>query len=642
MTPAPRLRTVAPVIGKMTADAAIFAFAYFLAYLARLDGFPEPYRRTFLLTLPAIVATKLLVHAYFGSYRTIWRYASLRDLQFLGHAAFVSCAGIITLVFFLPESMQLPRSVPFIDLAIAVLLAGGVRLSVRIFHEASYAGGRATVAAQLLGTRPRRKSRRVLVVGAGDGGEMIVREMFRNQRMDYNPVAFVDDNPLKQGQRIHGVPVLGRTLDIPRLVAAHDVKEILIAIPSARGRDVRTIVEVCRNTPATFKILPDLSRIQDGKVELGDLRSVEVEDLLGRDVATLDHSMIAAYIRGKRVLVTGAGGSIGSELCRQILKFGPAEIQLFGRGENSIYEIHNELSRHAGFTRLVQVIGDVINKKKLEGIFAMYRPQIVFHAGADKHVPLMEMNPDEAVFNNVVGTKNVLEVSDAYRVERVVCISTDKAVNPTSVMGCCKRVAELLIRSNMYQHTVACAVRFGNVLGSRGSVIPHFKRQIALGGPITVTHRDIRRYFMTIPEAAGLVIQAGAMGRGGEIFVLDMGEPVRIWDLAENMIRLAGLEPGRDVEVREVGLRPGEKLDEELNYNSEPLEPTTHAKITCVRGDGIDPLKLLSEIKTLTDKALRMDFAGIRAGLRRIVPEYAPNEEPEPMPVPMISFRGES
>src|SRR5258705_7046467 len=349
---------------------------------------------------------------------------------------------------------------------------------------------------------------------------------------------------------IPGVPVPGGRREIPRLVQQLGVKDILIAMPSARGKTVREIVQVCKNTAAGLKILPDLTRLEDGTVHVSDLRQVQVEDLLGREPAELDLNLISSYLRGKRVLVRGAGGSIGSELCRQILRFAPAEIHLLGRGENSIYEIHSELARTAGFTRLVQIIGDVINKKKLEGIFAMFRPQIVFHAGADKHVPLMEMNPDEAVFNNIVGTKNVLEVSNAYRAERVVCISTDKAVNPTSVMGCCKRVAELLVRSNLYTNTVACAVRFGNVLGSRGSVIPHFQRQIELGGPITVTHRDIKRYFMTIPEAAGLVIQAGAMGSGGEIFVLDIGEAVEILGLANDMIRPARLEPGRDVQLR--------------------------------------------------------------------------------------------
>jgi FlaA1/EpsC-like NDP-sugar epimerase len=629
------LRSSTTLLVKTTSDAAIFALAYTFAFYSRVDSMADENWAALMWTLPIIVAVKLMTYAYFGSYRSIWRYCGLRDLQSLSRAALTSCAVLLAIGFLLPQSLSLPRSIPFIDMAFALLMGCASRSTVRLVHESSHTEGNRELAANLLGTRPRRKSRRVLVVGAGDGGEMVVREMFRNRRMDYDPIAFVDDNPKKLGQRIHGVPVLGKTADIPRLVSQHNVKEILIAIPSARGRDVRAIVEVCRNTPAIFKIVPDLSRIEDGRIQLADLRDVEVEDLLGRETARLDLSMISAYLRGKRILVTGAGGSIGSELCRQILKFGPAEIQLMGRGENSIFEIHREIARHAGFTRLVQIIGDVINKKKLEGIFAMYRPQIVFHAGADKHVPLMEMNPDEAVFNNVVGTKNVLEVADAYRVERVVCISTDKAVNPTSVMGCCKRVAELLIRSKMYHNTIAVAVRFGNVLGSRGSVIPHFKKQIEHGGPITVTHRDIRRFFMTIPEAAGLVIQAGAMGKGGEIFVLDMGEPVKIWDLAENMVRLTGLEPGRDIEIHETGLRPGEKLDEELSFDYESLLPTSHPKITCVEGEGLDRLRLLAEIKNLTDKALRMDFAGIRAGLRRVVPEYLPYEEPEAMPVPI-------
>jgi FlaA1/EpsC-like NDP-sugar epimerase len=360
----------------------------------------------------------------------------------------------------------------------------------------------------------------------------------------------------------------------------------------------------------------------DGRVHLSDLRKVQVEDLLSREPAELNVNLVSAYLRGKRVLITGAGGSIGAELCRQILRFGPTEILLLGRGEHSVYEIHRELNRSARFTRLVQIIGDVINKKKLEGVFAMYRPQIVFHAGADKHVPLMEMNPDEAVLNNIIGTKNILEVADANRVERVVCISTDKAVEPSNVMGCCKRVAELLVGSKMYPGTVAVAVRFGNVLGSRGSVIPHFQRQIEDGGPVTVTHRDMKRYFMTIPEAVKLVIHAGAIGTGGEIFVLDMGEPVRIWDLAVNMIRLAGLEPGREIEIEEVGLRPGEKMEERLFSVTETPEPTSHTKITCIRSRPVEDAWLLQEIKSLTDKALRMDYEGIRHSLARLVPEY--------------------
>ena len=630
-----RLASVRPVLPKMAVDGLLFAAAYFLAFRLRLDRIEPNYFQTIVLTLGPVVLMKIAVYHLMGSYRSIWRYSSLTDLEELTRSSFVCVVGVVGIGFLLPDGLGVPRSVPFIDMALALLLTGGMRMLVRVLHESSGArsAGR-SIPMRLLSGRSSGSARRALIVGAGEAGEMMVREMMRSATMDYAPVGFIDDDPTKYGSMIHGVPVLGSRNEIPRLVQQLGIKDILIAIPSARGKTVREIVHVCKNTPAGLKILPDLTRLQDGKVHVSDLRQVQVEDLLGREPAELDLNLISSYIRGKRVLVTGAGGSIGSELCRQILKFAPAEIHLLGRGENSIYEIHSELVRTAGFTRLVQIIGDVINKKKLEGIFAMFRPQIVFHAGADKHVPLMEMNPDEAVFNNIVGTKNLLEVSNAYRVERVVCISTDKAVNPTSVMGCCKRVAELLVRSNLYTNTCVCAVRFGNVLGSRGSVIPHFQKQIELGGPITITHRDIKRYFMTIPEAAGLVIQAGAMGSGGEIFVLDMGEPVKIWDLATNMIRLAGLEPGRDVELRDVGLRPGEKLDEELSFHTELQERTSHVKITCVRGDGVEPVRLLAEIKHLTDRALRMDFAGIRAGLKSLVPEFSQHvEEPETFPV---------
>ena len=616
---------------KMAVDGALLAIAYTLAFKTRIAVIEPEDVRAILLTLPAVVVGKIVVFHFFGAYRSIWRYSSLRDMEELFRGTAASAIFVVAVGFLLPRFVSIPRSVPFIDMAFSLLLTGGIRVLIRVVHEsAGWEMGRRSLPMRLLWGGSSNSTRRALIVGAGDGGEMIAREMMRSAKLDYASVAFVDDNPTKLGQSIHGVPVLGNRTDIPRLVRELAITDILIAIPSARRADVREIVEVCRSTSAGLKILPDLTRLQDGKARISDLRPVQVEDLLGREPAELDLNLISSYLRGKRVLVTGAGGSIGSELCRQILKFAPAEIHLMGRGENSIYEIHSELVQTAGSARLVQVIGDVINKKKLEGIFAMFRPQIVFHAGADKHVPLMEMNPDEAVFNNIVGTKNVLDVSNAYRAERVVCISTDKAVNPTSVMGCCKRVAELLVRSELYSNTVAVAVRFGNVLGSRGSVIPYFQKQIAAGGPLTVTHRDIKRYFMTIPEAAGLVIQAGEMGSGGEILVLDMGEPVKIWDLACKMIRLAGLEPGRDIEVLEVGLRPGEKIHEELLFEHEVRERTAHPKIICVQGKGVETIKLLAEVERLTDMAIKMDFAGIRKGLRRLVPEYFQVDETEP------------
>jgi FlaA1/EpsC-like NDP-sugar epimerase len=621
---AQRLASLRPCFPKMVADVVLFALAYVLAFTARLGLIEAPYATTLLLTLPFVVIMKIAIFHFVGSYRCIWKYSSLQDLEALMFGIILAGGAMMAMAFLLPPSVPLPRAIPLIDMALTMVFAGAARMLVRTLNESSTVlrkGHRLRM--RLRGAyRSTYRMRRTLIVGAGDAGEMIVREMMRSPMMDYVPVAFVDDDTSKQGQSIHGLPVLGGRSDIPRLVEELTISDILITIPTARGKAIREIVEVCRNTEADLKTLPDVSRLVDGRVQLSDLRNVQVEDLLSREPAELNVNLVSAYLRGKRILITGAGGSIGSELCRQILRFGPTEIVAFGRGEHSIYEIHRELHRSSRFTRLVQVIGDVINKKKLEGVFAMYRPQIVFHAGADKHVPLMELNPDEAVLNNIVGTKNLLEVSNANGVERVVCISTDKAVEPSNVMGCCKRVAELLVCSKMYPGTVPVAVRFGNVLGSRGSVIPHFQRQIEDGGPVTVTNKDMTRYFMTIPEAVKLVIHAGAIGTGGEIFVLDMGDPVKIWDLAVNMIRLAGLEPGREIEIEEIGLRPGEKMEEHLFGRDETPEPTSHPKINCVRNGAVESQWLLDEIASLTQKALNMDYEGIRHGLTRLVPEY--------------------
>ncbi len=453
--------------------------------------------------------------------------------------------------------------------------------------------------------------------------------MIRKSQLGYVPVGFVDDNLSKKGLRIHGVKVRGSRQDIPRLVAQDRVDEILIAIPSATADQIRPIVEICRGTGVKLKILPDLVSLVHGAPRLSDVRELRIEDLIGRPRIELNTDDVSAYVTGRRILVTGAGGSIGSELCRQLLRYKPSELLLLGRGENSIYAIYQELLPRRGETKLFELIGDVINKTKLVGIFERLRPELVFHAGADKHVPLMELNPDEAVLNNILGTRNVIEVCDAFSVQRLVCISTDKAVNPTSIMGCCKRVAELYIQSGKTETTIVTGVRFGNVLGSRGSVIPLFQSQIERGGPVTVTHRDVRRYFMSIPEAVALVIQAGAMAQGGEIFVLDMGEPIAIDELARRVVRLHGLEPDRDIQIRYTGLRPGEKLDEELVGTGERREPTGHAKIFRVVRDHAFPEIDESKVQRLIQQAVHMDDLAIRDTLREIVPEYQPYLPPE-------------
>ncbi len=549
----------------------------------------------------------------------------------LARAALLSTLAMFSLWYVF--RLHVPLGVMAVDFLFTLVAAGLLRLAPRVARERMGQGPFAYLPdflRRLIAPgADRGGERRILVVGAGDAGENLAREMVRNERLGMFPVGFVDDDPLKKGLRIHGVKVRGTRHDIPRLVEQHEVDEILIAIPSATAEDIRPIVEIARDTRARIKILPDLASLVHGSPRLSDVRDLRIEDLLGRPRIELDTPRVAAYVEGRRVLVTGAGGSIGSELCRQLLRFRPAELILFGRGENSIFAIASELAPRAGETRLVQVIGDVINKSKLVGVFERCRPEIVFHAGADKHVPLMELNPDEAVLNNVLGTRNVLEVCNDFRTEKVVCISTDKAVNPTSIMGCCKRVAELYIQSGRYADTCVTAVRFGNVLGSRGSVIPVFQKQIARGGPVTVTHREVRRYFMTIPEAVALVIQAGAMAGAGEIFVLDMGEPVKIDDLARRIIRLHGLEPERDIPVIYTGLRPGEKLDEELVGHKEDRRETDHPKIFKVAKAPSVPENLDDLVGQLIKQAVAMDDTGIRRTLRRIVPEYVPYTPPE-------------
>ena len=625
-----RLESTWVVLLKVISDAVAFGLAIGGSFLLRFGPHVPPTQVDLLLTwLPVVVVLKTLVFAAFGNYGTLWRYTSIDDLLRLLRSV-VTASAVLVVTWYVID-VRIPASTVVLDALLTLVLCGLARLAPRLLRE-RMAGG-STIAIPLLRdlfSFPRRGSeRRVLVVGAGDAGESLVREMTRNDRLGYRPVGFIDDDPAKKGLRIHGVKVRGNRDDIPRLVARHEVDEILIAIPSATAEEIRPIVDICRGLDIKIKILPDLASLVNGPPRLADLRELRIEDLLGRPRIDLGTEGVSSYIRGKRVLVTGAGGSIGSELCRQLLRFRPAEIHLFGRGENSIFAIYHELNPRRGDTKLVEVIGDVINKRKLEGVFERLQPQIVFHAGADKHVPLMELNPDEAVLNNILGTRNVLEVCDRFGIEKVVCISTDKAVNPTSIMGCCKRVAEYYVQSGRYRNTVVAAVRFGNVLGSRGSVIPLFQKQIERGGPVTVTHREIRRYFMTIPEAVALVIQAGAMAEGGEIFVLDMGEPVKIADLAKRVIRLSGYEPEKDIPIVYVGLRPGEKLTEELFGVSERKERTNHPKIHKVTPLAKPPEDLDEKVATLIRQAVDMDDLGIRQTLKSLVPEYQPYLPPE-------------
>ncbi len=601
---------------KFLVDLLLWSAAAPLAFMLRLEDPWPGYTQVALVYTLAGLPIKALLEATFALHLQAWRRAGIRDLYTLMKAVFFGTVLLSALAFFLHLDHPIPRSVPLIEGGLALLLLGGVRLAGRMLFERS----------QLAQSQPPHpSSRRVLIVGAGEAGTMLAREMLRHPESGLVPVGFLDDDPSKQRQRFVGLPVLGRIEDLPRVAPKAHADEILIAIPSAPGKVVRRVVELAQRAGLRHRIVPGIYEILSGKVAISQIRNVDVEDLLRRNPVQLDTSEIAGYLEGRVVLVTGAGGSIGSEIVRQVARFRPRRILLLGRGENSLYQIERELERTWPELDWRTIVADVRDREKMQYVFAAYAPEVVFHAAAHKHVPMMETNPDEAVFNNVGGTKNVVELALEHGVERLVNISTDKAVNPTSVMGASKRVAEYLVQwaaQRAEPGRAFVSVRFGNVLGSRGSVIPLFKEQIASGGPVTVTHPEMTRYFMTIPEAAQLVLQAGGLGDNGAVYVLDMGEPVRIADLARDLIRLSGLEPGVDVEIVFTGVRPGEKLFEELLTAEEGTEASKHKQIFIARtslGDLDERLELLPE---LFAAAHSRDPKRIRAAFKRLVPTY--------------------
>jgi len=491
---------------------------------------------------------------------------------------------------------------------------GGTRALFRLYHEQhGYKNSKSLV-----------EPKNILIVGAGEAGTMIAREMLRHPEAGMKPKGFLDDDPAKEGTKILGLPVLGPIDSLPIEVRNHLIQEVLIAIPSGDGRLVRRIMDLSRKAGVSYRIIPGVYQVLSGEVSISQIRKVDIEDLLGREPVSLDVDAISKYLKGKRILVTGAGGSIGSEIVRQVARFGPEKVVLLGRGENSLFEL--ELEIKALFPRLKYelVIADVQNRQKLERVFKKFRPQVVFHAAAHKHVPLMETNADQAIINNVLGTKNVAELALKWGVERFVNISTDKAVNPTSVMGASKRIAEMIVRKLAEKaapgHTFV-SVRFGNVLGSRGSVIPIFKRQIASGGPVTVTHPEMKRYFMTIPEAAQLVLQAAALPYNGKVYVLDMGEPVKIKNLAEDLIKLSGFTPHEDIDIIYTGLRPGEKLFEELLTAEEGTIPSPHEKIYIANQNDIDE-SFDEKLEYLLKVAQDGDKEEILSVIKMIVPTF--------------------
>lgn len=551
----------------------------------------------------------------FGLYKSLWRYASINEMISIIMASFWSNVGFY-MAYWLFQ-ITLPRSVYIINTFILMVLIGGVRFSYRLVRRLRADGK------QLWKSR-RGESIHVLILGAGEAGYLISKEITNQHNGKRRIVGFLDDDHHKQSKYINGFKVLGRLDAIEKTVNTFEVDEIVLAMPSIKNADKKAILERCKKLGISLKILPSLTQLIEGKVSIQQIRPVEIEDLLGRDSIRLDNPRIKDYITGHVVLVTGGGGSIGSELCRQIAQLKPKMLLILDIYENNAYEIQNELLREHSDLCLKVLIGSVRDRKRLEYIFGHYKPQLVFHAAAHKHVPLMEKSPFEAIKNNTLGTFNTAEIAAQHGVKRFVLISTDKAVNPTNIMGASKRLAEIAIQTlnQAYSQTEFVAVRFGNVLGSNGSVIPLFKKQIAKGGPVTVTHPDIIRYFMTIPEAVQLVLQAGSMASGGEIFILDMGEPVRIVNLAEDLIRLSGFEPYKDIDIQFTGLRPGEKLFEELLLAEEGIQETHHDKIFIGK-----PLKLEKNLIQQSFDNIQLaieaeDLKQLEKNVKELIPKY--------------------
>ncbi len=549
----------------MLIDALLVNGAVFAALLFRFDGhIPGEYLVNFIKLTPLLAAVNLGCLYIFKLYGRVWKYASWGELTsiFLSASSSMILTVIIIEAFSLP---RLPRTVYILGWIFITLAIGISRLWWRLLKN--------------LLPKKYHSGTKVLIVGAGDAGAMLVHEIQSNPHLGLEAVAFVDDDPKKMGKMMLGLPIKGSRYDIPEMVADLGIEEIIIAIPSIKGRPIRGIVNICEETPAKLRILPHLYQSSQGSI-ISQVRRVKMEDLLSRHPVEIDLQQVCGYVQGRTVLVTGGGGSIGSELCRQIVKFLPRQLIIIDSSENDLFDIEMELKNSGWGQKLDTELLDIKNRDRLEAVFQKYRPQLVYHAAAYKHVPMMERHPEAALANNVLGTHNVAEMADKYRAETFILISTDKAVNPTSVMGASKRFAELVIQDiNRNSTTNFAAVRFGNVLGSRGSVIPTFEKQIEKGGPVTVTHPEMTRYFMTIPEAVELVIQAGAMAKGGEVFVLDMGEPVKIADIARDLIRLYGFEPGQDIEIVYTGIRPGEKLYEELFSSREEMAATKHERI---------------------------------------------------------------
>jgi FlaA1/EpsC-like NDP-sugar epimerase len=598
----------------LASQISLLAMSYYGSFLLRFDFRPDArYHLLFVETLPMVLAVELILYYVFGLLHGWWRYVEMSDVLDISKATFTSGIVLYLLIELVLRVNGYPRSVLAINLLITIVLVGGSRYAVRAYRE-----GAQRCAAEV----------NTLIVGAGRAGSTIVGELKRNPQLNLKPIGFIDDDPSKHHIRIHSLKVLGSCERISDIILRMNVRCVLIAIPSATGRQVEHIMTKCRQCKVGFKILPPISQHVSGRrSSVTDVCDMRVEDLLGRQSVQTDLASIRNQLEGKVLLITGAGGSIGSELSRQVCNFAPRDLIILDRSENCLFKLGMELSSNRPQQHFVPVIADIQDAGAMRETFALHRPDIVFHAAAYKHVPLMEQSCFQAVSNNIFGTYNVALVARQFGCNTFVMISSDKAVNPTNVMGVTKRIAELIILGLQHDQTRYVAVRFGNVLGSNGSVVPIFQQQIAAGGPVTVTHPEAQRYFMTIPEAVQLVLQASSLGEASDIFVLDMGQPVRIADLARNVIRLSGFEPDQDVRIFYTGLRPGEKLFEELMLEGEGIKPTSHPKIRVLDGGPIRIGQVRLWLEELSALVEAKNVYGLVQTFQRIVPEYRPSAD---------------
>lgn len=598
-------------------DILVINIAYLFSFIVRFDfNIPSMYIENYIKVMPVTLIFYIIPLSICKMYKSLWSNASIDE--FIKGLAGCLIGGGISLLYNNTIGIRLPNSIIILSSLLIFMMVVGIRLSYRIYRRIKIYGD----------LHIKSDKENVLIIGAGSCGHMVIEEMYKNNDIKMRPVGIIDDNKMKKGTFLCGVKILGGREDIPSIVNEENIDTILIAISKISSKDKKDIIEICQNTNAKIKIIPGVYEIMGGKISLTKMRDVDLKDLLGRDEIELDKAGVEKYIKDKVVLVTGGGGSIGSELCRQIANFNPKRLLILDIYENNVYELQNELKY--SFPELNQhtIIASVRDKARLKKVFNEFKPEIIFHAAAHKHVPLMEENSEEAIKNNVVGTLNVAECADMFNIEKFVLISTDKAVNPTNIMGATKRLCEMIVQAmNKKSKTEFVAVRFGNVLGSNGSVIPLFNKQIKNGGPVTLTHKDITRYFMIIPEAAQLVLQAGAYAKGGEIFVLDMGSPVKIYDLAKKLIKLSGYEPNKDIEIKVTGLRPGEKLYEELLMDEEGLTETGHEKIFIGVPSEFNIDEVKKSIEELLFVAVRQDHENLKKKMKEVVTTYKDPEE---------------